>query len=77
MTIKLNTINEVRLFNEAALLCNSDIFIRQGRYYIDAKSTMGIFSLNLLEDLYLEISENENGEALDFIDTIKQLGIVK
>ena len=77
MTIRLKNINDVKAFNEAALLCNSEMYIRQGRYVVDAKSIMGIFSLNLLEDLYLEIYEHENGESLDFVETIKKLGIIK
>lgn len=77
MTIRLKNINDVKAFNEAALLCNSEMYIRQGRYVVDAKSIMGIFSLNLLEDLYLEIYEQENGESIDFINTIKELEIIK
>ena len=77
MTIRLKNINDVKAFNEAALLCNGEMYIRQGRYVVDAKSIMGIFSLNLLEDLYLEIYEHENGESLDFVETIKKLGIIK
>lgn len=77
MKIKLNTINEVKKFNEAALVCKSDIYVGQGRYLVNAKSTMGLFSLNLLEELELHIEEKDNGESLNFIQSIRELGIIK
>lgn len=50
MLIKLNTIKDVQEFNTfCSRYFTEEIDLRQGRYVVDAKSIMGIFSLNLLE----------------------------
>lgn len=56
--IKLNTINEVKEFVNIVLQCPYDVDLVSGRYIIDAKSLMGIFSLDLTRpiDLYAFLS---------------------
>ena len=63
--ILLNTIEKVKSFNRDILFFNSDIDLIQGRYVVDGKSIMGIFSLNLSEPINVNIHE-ENGE----LDTV-------
>ena len=46
--IKLFTIQEVREFVSQVVLVDFEVDLVQGRYIIDAKSIMGIFSLDLL-----------------------------
>ena len=46
-TIQLNAINDVKDFVNKVMLFNYDIDLVSGRYAIDAKSIMGIFSLDL------------------------------
>ena len=75
--IKLSTIEEVKKFCDYALdCCNDEIYIKQGRYVIDAKSIMGIFSLDLLKELELNI-DNPTDDCFVFFEKIKELGIVK
>lgn len=60
--IRLNTLSEVKEFNAAAAQIPVDVDLRSGRYCVDAKSIMGIFSLNLGRDLTVEsnaVSEDE------------------
>jgi phosphocarrier protein HPr len=60
--IRLNTLTEVKEFNAAAAQIPGDVDLRSGRYCVDAKSIMGIFSLNLGRDLTVEsnaVSEDE------------------
>ncbi len=60
--IRLNTLSEVKEFNAAAAQIPGDVDLRSGRYCVDAKSIMGIFSLNLGRDLTVEsnaVSEDE------------------
>lgn len=60
--IRLNTLSEVKEFNAAAAQIAGDVDLRSGRYCVDAKSIMGIFSLNLGRDLTVEsnaVSEDE------------------
>lgn len=62
ITIRLNTLTEVKEFNAAAAQIPGDVDLRSGRHCVDAKSIMGIFSLNLGRDLTVEsnaVSEDE------------------
>ncbi len=45
--IRLHTIEDVKMFVTAANMQLSDIDVVSGRYTIDAKSLLGIFSLDL------------------------------
>ena len=45
--IRINTIEDVKNFVTTVTKCNYDVDIVSGRYAIDAKSIMGIFSLDL------------------------------
>lgn len=55
--INLNTVEKVKRFVSiiTAVPCNCDIISESRRYIIDAKSIMGIFSLDLSKDLTLKI----------------------
>ena len=46
--IKLNTIEDVRDFVNVVASTDIDIDLSSGRYIVDGKSIMGIFSLDLL-----------------------------
>lgn len=68
--IKLMTINDVKAFVTEANYCDFDIDLISGRYTVDAKSLMGIFSIvpsNSLEcRIYAE--KTECGYFLEKID---------
>ena len=49
--IKLETIQDVRDFVNIMATQNVDIDLSSGRYVVDAKSIMGIFSLDLLKPI--------------------------
>lgn len=61
--IKLSTIEEVRSFVNAVSKCDYDIDLKSGRYVIDAKSIMGIFSLDLMNKIEVT-AHTDNCEAL-------------
>ena len=65
--IKLNTINEVK---DIVLQCPYDVDLVSGRYIIDAKSLMGIFSLDLTRpiDLEADIDSDDVEKLLKKID---------
>lgn len=75
--IKLKTIEEVKKFCDYANEVKEDIFVTQGRYVIDAKSVMGIFSLNLLNELELHADNPRENDFCVFLQRIKELGIIK
>ena len=54
-TIQLNAINDVKDFVNKVMLFNYDIDLVSGRYAIDAKSIMGIFSLDLSKPVTVEV----------------------
>lgn len=60
INIKLDSIDAVREFVNTVNRFTSDFDLISGRYVIDAKSIMGIFSLDLSKQLVLEIHENNN-----------------
>ena len=49
--IVLSNIQDVRDFVNIVILVDYDVDLEQGRYIIDAKSIMGIFSLDLLSPI--------------------------
>ena len=53
VTIKLETINDVKNFVSAVTTFECDFDIVSERYVVDAKSIMGIFSLDLLNPITL------------------------
>lgn len=61
--ININTINDVKNFVSIVSRCDYDVDIVSGRYAIDAKSIMGIFSLDLSKPIDLNI--HADGAALD------------
>ena len=51
--VKLTTINDVKIFVNTVMRFDYDIDLVSGRYAIDAKSIMGIFSVDLDKELKL------------------------
>ena len=62
-TIQLNAINDVKDIENTVMMFDYDIDLVSGRYAIDAKSIMGIFSLDLSKPIKLQ-AHTEDPEAL-------------
>lgn len=63
--ISLNSIDKVKSFVNDLTKFDTDFDLVSGRYVIDAKSIMGIFSLDLSKPIDLNIhSENQIDEIL-------------
>ena len=61
INIKISTIEEVKEFVRLVTAFDGEIDLKSGRYVVDAKSIMGIFSLDLLSPIEMTIhSENCN-----------------
>lgn len=58
--ISLNSIDKVKAFVNEITKFDSDFDLISGRYVIDAKSIMGIFSLDLSKPIELSIHSDEN-----------------
>lgn len=63
ISIKLSNVQDIRDFVNVVILADYDVDLVQGRYVIDAKSIMGIFSLDLISPIKL-IAHTENADAL-------------
>ena len=63
--IKLNTISDVRDFVNAVNSINGDIDLTSGRYTVDGKSIMGIFSLDLMNPIKLTAHTTDENELLE------------
>lgn len=58
--ISLNSIDKVKTFVHEINRFNSEFDLVSGRYVIDAKSIMGIFSLDISKPIDLNIYDTEN-----------------
>ncbi len=61
--VLLQSISDVKEFVSAVSLCDYDVDLISGRYAVDAKSIMGIFSLDLTNAIEL-VAHTENAEVL-------------
>ena len=60
--VKITTINDVKKFVSTVMTFDYDIDLVSGRYAIDAKSIMGIFSIDLSKELKLIAHTNDATE---------------
>ncbi len=58
--ISLNSIDKVKTFVNVINRFSAEFDLVSGRYVIDAKSIMGIFSLDISKPIYLNIHNAEN-----------------
>ena len=73
--ISLNSIDKVKSFVNEISKFDNDFDLVSGRYVIDAKSIMGIFSLDLSKPINLNIHADENMNAI--LEAIKPYIIVE
>ncbi len=69
VTITLNSIDKVKNFVNDITRFDSDFDLVSGRYVIDAKSIMGIFSLDLSRPITLNIHNDEEIDTI--LDALK------
>ena len=62
--ISLNSIDKVKAFVNEITKFDSDFDLVSGRYVIDAKSIMGIFSLDLSKPIDLNVHAQDNSDAV-------------
>ena len=69
VTISLNSIDKVKAFVNDITKFDSDVDLVSGRYVLDAKSIMGIFSLDLSKPIDLNIHSEDDVNAI--LDVLK------
>ena len=75
LKISLNSIDKVKAFVNEISKFDCDFDLVSGRYVIDAKSIMGIFSLDLSKPINLNI--HAEGRTLDSIMAIVQPYVIE
>ena len=62
--VNLRSIEDVKTFVTAASLVDCDIDVLAGRYLVDAKSIMGLFSLDLAKPVTVQVhGSSESAET--------------
>ena len=64
VSIKLSTISDIRDFVSQVTLFDGEVDLSSGRYVVDAKSIMGIFSLDLMKPIDMTINSGDNADEL-------------
>lgn len=73
--IKIDTVKVINEFLSITKNFKSDINLLYGRYIIDAKSTLGVFSINPSELIYVEIISDDEEEIEKFNEAMKSFKI--
>ena len=66
INVRINSIEKVKSFVRDAESFSCDIDVVYGRYTLDAKSIMGIFSIDLTKELKIVIRSEAKDEILRF-----------
>ncbi|MBE6580746.1 MAG: HPr family phosphocarrier protein [Ruminococcaceae bacterium] len=66
--IRLSTIADVRDFVNIVAKSDIDVDLQSGRYVVDGKSIMGIFSLDLLSPITLTAHSDDTDELFAELD---------
>lgn len=67
VNIRISTIEEVKKFVNTVSLYDYDVDLKSGRYVVDAKSIMGIFSLDLLNPIEMTVHADSCDDLLEAI----------
>ena len=71
-TILLQSIEDVKEFNRIVAVYDGDVDLVSGRYVIDAKSIMGIFSLDLGKPINIQVHGYNPGALIDSLKAFIQ-----
>lgn len=69
LTVKIVSMQDADKFNKLCSKFDCDMDLQSGKYYVDAKSIMGIFSLDLSKPIDLAIHTEDNlNEILEALE---------
>ena len=72
ITVNLNDFLKAKRFSEKVIRFESDVDIVRGRYVIDAKSTLGIYTIDLSEPVDVEIHSDSETEIKRFNEEMEE-----
>ena len=70
--VLLSSINEVKNFVNIVTKYDFDVDLTSGRYVVDAKSIMGIFSLDLSKPIKVEVHSDSCDELVNELKPFMQ-----
>ena len=70
VVVNLNSVDNVKAFVNIVSQYDFDVDLGSGRYVIDAKSIMGIFSLDLSKNIECTIHNNDS-DCSELLEAIK------
>ena len=70
--IRLETVDDVLEFCQIAQKTNGEIEIHSGRYIVDGKSLLGVFSVNHDKELTVALFNDDDEEVGTFLLRIKK-----
>jgi len=56
-TLTLSSVNDVKAFVDAASTCTCDVDVIAGRYLVNGKSIMGLFSIDLSQPVEVDVPD--------------------
>ena len=75
MLLNLSGIESVKNFVNKAYKFNDPIDVKQGRYTVDGKSLMGLFSLDLFLPVMVTIQTHDSGVMADFYHEMEEFEV--
>lgn len=75
--ISLKSIGDVKAFIAEVSKVPFDVDLSTGRYVVDAKSIMGIFSLDLTNPIKVEVHCQNDGDCAEFMEKLTAFGAGK
>ena len=73
LTVNIVSMQDADKFNKLCSKFDCDMVLQSGKYYVDAKSIMGIFSLDLSKPLVLNAGTDDEQKIKEtFADFIRE-----
>lgn len=76
MLININDYDKAKQFYEIVSKVDGEIFVKSGKYCINGKSLMGLLSLDLSHDVFVEINVECGEVKEELIRKLNKLGFV-
>ena len=71
VNVKINTIQDVQNFVRVVSSLKANIDLHSGRYIVDGKSIMGIFSLDLMHPIKMVVHSDHSDAVLEALNAVK------
>lgn len=72
MKIKLNMVDDISCFIKGCEFYNAPIYVKQGHQTVNAKSQLGVYSLNLAKPIEVEIDTENKNLKEDFYSFVRK-----